>query len=60
MRLYSVLAQVRFTTGKTKLVFYYKKPGIRVASRDAERRKTKDLRELGNFREISNLGEYIA
>ena len=47
---YNVLVQIRFTTSKTKLV-YYNKHDIRVA----ERPKTSDLRKLGNLREISNL-----
>ena len=38
MELYKVLAQVRFTTGQTKLDVQYKKRGVRVASRDAEKR----------------------
>ena len=38
MELYKVLAQVRFTTGQTKLDVQYKKHGVRVASRDAEKR----------------------
>ena len=45
LELYNVLVKVRFATSKTKHDIYYNKPGIRVASRVAER-----LWKLGNIR----------
>ena len=55
MELYIVLVKVRFAAGKTRLDIYCHKPGRRVASQVAERRKTWDLRKLWNNRKISNL-----
>lgn len=46
MELYNVLVKVRFAAGKTRLDIYCHKPGRRVASQVAERRKTWDLRKL--------------
>ena len=40
LELYNILLQIRFTTSKTKFDIQYRKLGIRVASRVAERLKT--------------------
>ena len=40
LELYNILAQIQFTTSKRKLDIKYRKLGIKVASRVAERLKT--------------------
>ena len=47
-----ILMQIRFTTSKTKLYIQYRKLGIRVASRVAERLASWDLRKLRNIRNL--------
>ena len=44
LKLYNALIQTRLTTSKTKRDIQFSKLGIRVASRVAERLKTKDIR----------------
>ena len=55
---FKAFLQVRCATSKTKLDTQYNKFkfGIRVVSRVDKRLKTQDLRNLGNIRQISNLG----
>ena len=55
LELYSVLVKVRFVTSKRKLNIYNNKlSNIRFAPRVTKQFETTDLRELGNFRKISN------
>ena len=59
LELYNTLVQVRFATSKTELDIQDSKLYIQVVSRVAKRLQTENLRELGNIRAISNLGEDI-
>ena len=52
-RHFNILAKFLFTTSETKLDYYHQKVNVQIASRVAERRKTWDLRKLGNFKEIT-------
>ena len=58
------LAQFVLITSETELNYYHQKVNVRVASRVAERLKTKYLRKLGNFKKIPQMlgfdGEYPA
>ena len=58
------LAQFVFTASELELNYYHQKVHVRVASRVAERLKTRDLTKLGNFKKISEMlgfdGEYPA
>ena len=60
LELHNILVQVRFATSKTKLDIKYNKLRLKVASQVAARLKTYDLKKLGYFRNISNLGGDIA
>ena len=60
VRLFDVKLNFRFTASETIDDYYLQTWYLRVAPRVAERRKTLDLRTLGNFEKGSKLHRMIA